>query len=137
MEFLGIGLPELLVILILALLVVGPQRLPQTAAQIARFIRQVRRYATEVTEQLREEMEKLEAEYEAMQEQLRRTQEELRQARQEADKLVKAAAGLPEEPVLARPAQEQGLPASGEYGEEPQESPAPDDALYKAPTHDL
>jgi len=127
MEFLGVGLPEILVILLIALLVVGPQRLPQVAAQIARFIRQVRRYASEVTMQLREELERLEAEYAAVQEQLRRTQEELRQARQEADELVKAATGLPEGPMLAPPAQEPNGPAAGEYGEGPEEGPG--DAL--------
>jgi len=97
MEFLGIGLPELLVILLIALLVVGPQRLPQAAAQIARAVRQIRRYTTEVTEQLREELDKLEAEYEAVQAEMRQTREELRRAREEVDKLTKAAVGIAEE----------------------------------------
>ena len=50
MEFLGIGLPELLVILVLALIVVGPNRLPEVAANLARFVRAARRYGNQVFE---------------------------------------------------------------------------------------
>ncbi len=125
MEFLGIGLPELLVILLVALLVVGPQRLPQTAVQIARFIRQVRHYATEVTEQLREEMDKLEAEYEAAQGDLRRAREELEQARKEVGRLAAEAAGLSEDELeRVRQETEEGaaVPAlpQGEHPQDPE-----------------
>jgi len=49
MDFLGIGLPELIVVLIIAVVVVGPKRLPEVAVQLARVIRQLRGYATDVT----------------------------------------------------------------------------------------
>jgi len=49
MDFLGIGLPELLVILIITLIVVGPQRLPQMAAQLARLIREFRRHTANLS----------------------------------------------------------------------------------------
>lgn len=39
----GLGLPELLVILVLALLVVGPKRLPQAGASIGKAIGEMRR----------------------------------------------------------------------------------------------
>lgn len=42
MDFLGIGLPEFIVILILALLVIGPRDLPQWAGRLAKFIRDLR-----------------------------------------------------------------------------------------------
>ncbi len=45
MQFFGIGILELLVILVLAMLVVGPQRLPEFAAELAKFIRRARSYA--------------------------------------------------------------------------------------------
>ena len=66
MDFLGIGLPELLVILLLTLLVVGPQRLPEMAAQLARFIRAFRRYSSRVTREFNETISELEHEYEDM-----------------------------------------------------------------------
>jgi len=63
MDFLGIGLPELIIILIVAVIVVGPKRLPEVAVQIARAIRQLRGYATDVTAQMRSELDELTREY--------------------------------------------------------------------------
>ncbi|HEX5480599.1 MAG TPA: twin-arginine translocase TatA/TatE family subunit [Dehalococcoidia bacterium] len=44
MNFLGVGPAELIVILVVALVFVGPERLPRLAADIARTIREVRKY---------------------------------------------------------------------------------------------
>lgn len=44
MNFLGIGPAELIVILVVALVFVGPERLPRLAADIARTIREIRKY---------------------------------------------------------------------------------------------
>lgn len=41
----GVGILELMVILLLAVIVVGPDRMPQLAADLARWIRQGRAYA--------------------------------------------------------------------------------------------
>ena len=76
MDFLGIGLPELIIILIVAVIVVGPKRLPEVAVQIARAIRQLRGYATDVTAQMRSELDELTREYEQVRKELR----EFRQA---------------------------------------------------------
>jgi Tat protein translocase TatB subunit len=76
MDFLGIGLPELIIILIVAVIVVGPKRLPEVAVQIARAIRQMRGYATDVTAQMRSELDELTREYEQVRKELR----EFRQA---------------------------------------------------------
>jgi sec-independent protein translocase protein TatB len=58
-----IGTGELLALAVLALLVLGPEKLPQYAAEAARFIRQVRKMAnearTEVTRELGPELEGL------------------------------------------------------------------------------
>ena len=44
MNFVGIGPQELIVILVIALIFVGPQRLPKLAADLARMLREVRKY---------------------------------------------------------------------------------------------
>ncbi len=48
----GIGLPELLLILALALIVLGPDKLPQVAKQIARFMGELKRASDEFKSQL-------------------------------------------------------------------------------------
>lgn len=63
MDFLGIGLPELLVILLVTLIVVGPRRLPEIAAQLARFIREFRRYSANITREVTDALEDFEREY--------------------------------------------------------------------------
>lgn len=45
MQMFGIGILELMVILLLTVIVVGPDRMPQVAADLARWIRQGRAYA--------------------------------------------------------------------------------------------
>ena len=63
MEFLGVGLPELLVILLITLIFVGPQRLPEMAAQIARAMREFRRYTSNLNREVTEVLGDLEKEY--------------------------------------------------------------------------
>lgn len=92
LNFLGIGLPEVLVILIITLIVVGPERLPELAAQIGKVVRQIRQYAAEVTYQFRDEIDALTREYEAMQQELKRTQEELRLIQEQINTDVQAVA---------------------------------------------
>ena len=48
----GIGLPELIVILVLALIVLGPEKLPQVAKQVARFINDLKRATDEFKKEL-------------------------------------------------------------------------------------
>ena len=79
MNFFGIGLPEIILILVLALIVVGPQRLPELAAQLARLVRQGRRYAGQVTSQLRYELGDLTQEYETLRQEVQQLRDELRQ----------------------------------------------------------
>jgi sec-independent protein translocase protein TatB len=66
MEFFGIGPFELLVILLITLIVVGPHRLPEMAAELARLLRAARKYASQITQELGETMSELEKEYDDM-----------------------------------------------------------------------
>ena len=70
MSFLGIGLPEIVLILVIAVIVVGPQRLPEVAVQLARAIRYLRGYATDATAQIRAELDELTKEYEQVRQEL-------------------------------------------------------------------
>ncbi len=48
----GIGLPELIVILVLALIVLGPEKLPQVARQVARFVNDLKKATDEFKKEL-------------------------------------------------------------------------------------
>lgn len=53
---LGIGLPELLLILVLGLLVLGPQRLPEVARMVGRAYGQLRRASEEFQNTIRQDI---------------------------------------------------------------------------------
>lgn len=48
----GIGVPELLVILVVALLVLGPQRLPEVAKALGKALAEFRRATSDLSEEL-------------------------------------------------------------------------------------
>lgn len=50
----GIGIPELLVILVVALIVLGPQRLPEVARALGKGLAELRRATSGLSEELRE-----------------------------------------------------------------------------------
>jgi sec-independent protein translocase protein TatB len=52
----GVGLPELMVIAVVAVVVFGPDRLPEYARQAGRLVRQLRNLANTAQDQLREEL---------------------------------------------------------------------------------
>jgi sec-independent protein translocase protein TatB len=58
-EFLGIGYQEVLLVLVLMLVVVGPQRMPQVAYQIGRAVREMQKYARAVRDEFSDEWEYL------------------------------------------------------------------------------
>jgi sec-independent protein translocase protein TatA len=49
----NIGLPELLIILVLALIVFGPKRLPEIGRTIGKSLREFRRASTELRDELK------------------------------------------------------------------------------------
>ena len=56
----GIGLPELVVILVVALIVLGPQRLPEVARMLGRAYGQLRRASEEFQNTIRQDLAALE-----------------------------------------------------------------------------
>ncbi len=79
MEFLGIGYQELLLVLVLLLVVVGPERLPSMAYQIGRAVRQMQRYARAVRSEFSEEFDYLEEQYRTVKGEIDTTRSGLRE----------------------------------------------------------
>ena len=52
----GVGLPELAVIMLVAVMVFGPDRLPDYARQAGRMVRQLRKFAQSAQQDLRDEL---------------------------------------------------------------------------------
>jgi sec-independent protein translocase protein TatB len=52
----GVGLPELAVIMVVAVLVFGPDRLPDFARQAGRLVRQVRQFTQAARDDIRSEL---------------------------------------------------------------------------------
>ncbi|HEY7062590.1 MAG TPA: Sec-independent protein translocase protein TatB [Chloroflexota bacterium] len=57
MEIFGIGLPELMLIMVLALVVIGPERLPEVAAQVGKTVAELKRQANQLTAEFQQSLE--------------------------------------------------------------------------------
>ena len=56
MDFFGIGLQEIFIVLLIALIVVGPQRLPQMAFKVGQVMRRLRMVTAELTRDISDEV---------------------------------------------------------------------------------
>lgn len=54
--FSNLGLPEILLLMVVGLVIFGPERLPKAAADAGRFLKQLRQMARGATEQLKSEL---------------------------------------------------------------------------------
>ena len=78
---LGIGLPEMIVILALALIVVGPDKLPDMARSVAKWVFELKKTVNQVKESLADEENLIGS----VQSDLRETGEELKEKLLESD----------------------------------------------------
>ncbi len=62
MNLLGVGPAEMIVILVVALVFVGPERLPKLAADLARTIREIRKYTGSLAAEFNEVVQEFEKE---------------------------------------------------------------------------
>ena len=74
MNFLGVGPFEVALVAIIAVIVLGPERIPGVAVQLARAVRYMRGYATDATADIRKELEELTKEYDEMRKEFREFQ---------------------------------------------------------------
>jgi sec-independent protein translocase protein TatB len=86
MQFFGIGLFELVMVLLVSLLVVGPDRLPQTAREIGKVVRSLRRYANSVRNEVLEGFNELTEEVEATRSEFRDLETSLRASQTEIER---------------------------------------------------
>jgi sec-independent protein translocase protein TatB len=70
MNFMGIGPLELALVVIIGVIVLGPERIPEVAVQVARAIRYLRSYATDATADMRKELDELTRDYEDVRKEL-------------------------------------------------------------------
>ncbi len=92
-SFFGIGLPELVVILLLAGLVMGPQRIRTVARWLGGFVAQMQRLSRDFSRQLNEELDALD------QQEVREALEEVKTLRRQVSDLRKEVFSLPKEAV--------------------------------------
>jgi len=90
-EFLGVGYQELLVILVLLLVVVGPERLPTVAYQIGKAVRQMQRYARAVRDEFSEEIGYLEDQYRTVKGEIDTASESIRKTGADFDSELRGA----------------------------------------------
>jgi len=113
MNFFGVGVLEVVLVAVVAVIVLGPERMPEAAVQLARAIRHLRGFATSATSQLRSELEELTRDYEEV-------RRELQDFRQSVRKDMTAVTEQVSRTLLdAQPLIEPG-------GEPPPEQPQPE-----------
>ncbi|MCC6383206.1 MAG: twin-arginine translocase subunit TatB [Dehalococcoidia bacterium] len=103
MEFLGVGYQEVLLILVLMLVVVGPERLPGMAYQIGRAVRQMQQYARAVRSEFNEEISYLEEQYKTVKGDIDDTRHALRQQQAQFEQELREAKSSLAVPELTSP----------------------------------
>jgi sec-independent protein translocase protein TatB len=78
MNFFGVGPLELALVAVIAVVVLGPDRLPEVAVQLARAIRYLRSYATSATAQMRQDLDELTRDYEDVRKELQQFRDSVR-----------------------------------------------------------
>jgi sec-independent protein translocase protein TatB len=103
MDFLGIGigLPQIILILLVAMLVFGPERLPEIARQLARWLNQLRDYANDVQGQFGGELDEIRNEVFNIQRDLTSVQTNIRSGLGELDQSMRAVTNEVHESVAA------------------------------------
>lgn len=138
MEFLNIGAGELLVILFIALLVFGPERLPEIARQIGKAVREFQRLSSEATEVIRQAIQEIEEPVKESSEVLKETQKELEEELRHIGETMHTAAKAAEETVSTAIADQKPVTPADNREQEAIPVPSdsqPDGAQSEKPTN--
>ncbi|MXY78425.1 MAG: twin-arginine translocase TatA/TatE family subunit [Chloroflexi bacterium] len=92
MDFFGIGVLEVVAVLLLIAIVFGPHRLPEIAGQFGRAIRDLREYARDFRDEYLTDFEEVREEYLEVRHDLEQTDQELREEFQQIDADMRMAA---------------------------------------------
>ncbi len=101
MELFGVGIPELGLVMLIALVIVGPQRFPEVARQIAHWVRTARSFTDAVMQDVRAAVDEIEQEVTAANDgvnpirELQELRKELGTAASDATSTVTEASTLP------------------------------------------
>lgn len=122
----GIGMPELLVILVVALVVLGPNRLPEVARALGKGLAEFRRATSDINEELQKAQRAIEAEARAAEAERREAERKTAAAAQAAASAQSAAASTPTiaPPATAAPVGERVATAPPTAGAAPAETVA-------------
>ncbi len=132
MEFLGVGYQELLLVLGLLLVVVGPERLPTVAYQIGRAVRQMQRYARAVRDEFSDEIGYIEEQYRTVKGEVDTTRESLRQQQERFNAELREVAPPLELPALQSPHVATSGASEGGFGASENGSKPADDAAIES-----
>lgn len=117
MNLFGVGPAELIVVLIVALVFVGPERLPRLAADLARTIREIRKYTGALQAEFTEYVKEVEKETAGERNEWKQIEEGIGSATQSVTEALRSArsAATGDEPApSAAAAQAPAAPAAGE-----------------------
>jgi sec-independent protein translocase protein TatA len=123
MDFFGIGVLEVVAVLLLIAIVFGPHRLPEIAGQFGRAIRDLREYARDFRDEYLTDFEEVREEYLEVRHDLEETDKELREEFQQIDADMRMAAAEVKGVVEETTAEVKGGSA-GQEEEELAETPA-------------
>lgn len=125
MEFLGVGYQELFLVLVLLLVVVGPERLPAMAYQIGRAVRTMQQYARAVRSEFSEEFEYIEEQYRTVKGQVDDTRLALREEDRKLQAELRSASAVELPSLIAGEADRPGAGATSAGAERPPEERLP------------
>ena len=133
MEFLGIGYQELLLVMVLLLVVVGPERLPTMAYQIGRAVRQMQGYARAVRDEFRDEIDYLDEQYRTIKGQVDEAKTVMREEQVKLNSELRDTSGeagslFPSEPLLP------ALPDAATAPPPAESAPMPESAVGNEPS---
>lgn len=91
MQFVGIGYQEMLLVFVLLLVVVGPERMPTVAYQIGRAVRTLQKYARAVRDEFSDEFQYIDEQYHDLKDEFETTSSSLRKEQAQIAQELKAS----------------------------------------------